>query len=63
MSDDEAQAQQQVQQLRQEGNTLYKERKFEQAREAFEKAWQLYPKDIAVLNNIGGAQYSAHLAA
>lgn len=50
MSDDEAQAQQ----LRQEGNTLYKERKFEQAREAFERAWQLYPKDIAVLNNVGG---------
>jgi hypothetical protein len=34
MSDDDAQAQQQAQQLRQEGNALYKERKFEQAREA-----------------------------
>lgn len=56
MSDD-AQAQQQAEQLRLKANGLYKERKFDEAREAYEQAWQLYPKDIAVLNNLGAVYF------
>lgn len=62
MSDD-AQAQQQAEQLRLKANGLYKERKFDEAREAYEQAWQLYPKDIAVLNNLGGQSLRAHARA
>ncbi|GAA5865033.1 hypothetical protein JCM3774_003945 [Rhodotorula dairenensis] len=56
MSDD-AHAQEQAQKFRTEGTQLYKERKFEQAREAFQKAWDVYPKDIAVLNNLGAVYF------
>lgn len=53
MSDD-AQAQQQAAELKAKANGLYKERKFDEARAAYEQAWQLYPKDITSLNNLGG---------
>ncbi|GAA5988527.1 hypothetical protein JCM10908_003606 [Rhodotorula pacifica] len=56
MSDD-AQAQQQAVELKAKANGLYKQRNFEQAREAYQQAWEIYPKDIAVLNNLGAVYF------
>lgn len=39
-----------------EGNTLYKQRKFDDAIAAYEKAWELH-KDITYLNNRAAAEY------
>lgn len=37
------------------GNAAYKERKFDIAIAAFEKAWDLWPKDVTFLTNLSGA--------
>jgi stress-induced-phosphoprotein 1 len=37
------------------GNDAYKQRKFDVAIAAFEKAWDLWPKDVAFLTNLSGA--------
>ncbi|CAK9441784.1 uncharacterized protein LODBEIA_P56520 [Lodderomyces beijingensis] len=39
-----------------EGNTLYKQRKFDEAIAAYDKAWELH-KDITYLNNRAAAEY------
>lgn len=36
------------------GTEAYKKREFDEAIAQFEKAWDLYPKDITFLNNAGG---------
>ena len=40
--------------LKAKGNTAYKARKFDEAIEAYQKAWELYPKDITFLTNLSG---------
>lgn len=52
MSDDQAKAQADA--FKQEGNTAYKSRNFEQAEKAYKQAWEAYPKDITYLNNLAG---------
>ena len=48
------------------GNAAYKQRKFDIAIAAFEKAWDLWPKDVTFLTNLSGscplrfAQYYTH---
>jgi hypothetical protein len=37
------------------GNDAYKKRKFDVAIAAFEKAWDLWPKDVTFLTNLSGA--------
>jgi stress-induced-phosphoprotein 1 len=37
-----------------EGNVAYKARKFEEAIGLYEKAWDLYPKDVTFLTNLSG---------
>ena len=37
------------------GNAAYKERKFDLAIAAFEKAWDLWPKDVTFLTNLSGS--------
>src|SRR5258706_979927 len=37
------------------GNAAYKERKFDIAIAAFEKAWDLWPKDVTFLTNLSGS--------
>jgi hypothetical protein len=40
------------------GNEAYKKRDFEDAAKFFEKAWDLWPKDITYLTNLGGKKPS-----
>lgn len=37
------------------GNAAYKQRKFDIAIAAFEKAWELWPKDVTFLTNLSGS--------
>lgn len=46
----------QADQAKAEGNTLYKSRKFDEAIEKYNKAWELY-KDITYLNNRAAAEF------
>lgn len=43
------------------GNDAYKNRKFDVAIAAFEKAWDLWPKDVTFLTNLSGACLSSSL--
>ena len=40
------------------GNDAYRKRDFATAATAFEKAWDIWPKDITFLTNLGGASYT-----
>ncbi|WVQ77163.1 hypothetical protein IAR50_006846 [Cryptococcus sp. DSM 104548] len=43
--------------LKAQGNTSYKARKFEEAIEAYSKAWELYPKDVTFLTNLSAVYF------
>ncbi len=40
--------------LKAQGNVAYKARKFEEAVGLYEKAWEIYPKDVTFLTNLSG---------
>merc|ERR1711939_129898 len=47
----------QAEQYKTEGTKLYKERKFPEAIELYQKAWDTFPENIVYLNNLAAAQY------
>lgn len=40
------------------GSDAYRKRDFETAAAAFEKAWELWPKDVTFLTNLSGTHFS-----
>ena len=52
--DEEKKAKEQALQQKQIGNDAYKKRDFDAAAAAFEKAWDLWPKDVSFLTNLSG---------
>jgi stress-induced-phosphoprotein 1 len=65
--DEEALAKKEAETAKKMGNEAYKKRDFEEAATQFSKAWDLWPKDITFLTNLGGElccfrnKYLAHL--
>jgi stress-induced-phosphoprotein 1 len=53
--DDEAKAKKEAENEKQKGSEAYKKRDFATASQAFEKAWELWPKDITFLTNLAGS--------
>lgn len=54
LDDEEAQAKKDALAAKAAGTEAYKKREFDEAIAQYEKAWELYPKDITFLNNAGG---------
>lgn len=54
LDEEEAKAKKEAQDSKKLGSEAYKKRDFETAITHFEKAWELYPKDITFLTNAGG---------
>lgn len=54
MEDDDANAKKEADELKAKGNVAYKGRKFDEAIEAYSKAWEVYPKDVTFLTNLSG---------
>lgn len=52
--DEEAQAKKQAEAAKKTGSEAYKRRDFDEAARSFQKAWDLWPKDITFLTNLGG---------
>ncbi|KAF5393583.1 hypothetical protein D9757_000397 [Collybiopsis confluens] len=51
--DGEAKAKKEAEILKKSGGEAYKKREFEEAAKCFQKAWDIYPKDITFLTNLG----------
>lgn len=55
MEDDgDAKAKQEAEELKAKGTVAYKARKFEEAEEMYQKAWDTWPKDVTYLTNLSG---------
>lgn len=54
VDDEDAKAKKEAEAVKAQGNAAYKARKFEEAIEHYNKAWELYPKDVAFLTNLSG---------
>lgn len=54
LDDEEAKAKKDAEAAKKAGSEAYKKRDFEVAAENFQKAWDLWPKDITFLTNLGG---------
>jgi stress-induced-phosphoprotein 1 len=54
---EDAQAKKAAEDAKKAGSEAYKKRDFTVAAEQFQKAWDLYPKDITFLTNLGGRFY------
>lgn len=52
--DEEAKAKKEAEIEKQKGSEAYKKRDFETAAAAFQKAWDVWPKDITFLTNLSG---------
>lgn len=52
--DEDASAKAEAESLKKKGNETYKARKFDEAIELYEKAWETWPKDISYLTNLAG---------
>lgn len=57
VDDEEAQAKKEAEAAKKAGSEAYKKREFDEAATQFSKAWDLWPKDITFLTNLGGTQY------
>lgn len=57
IDDDEAKAKKDAEAAKKVGNEAYKKRDFEVAAENFQKAWDLWPKDITFLTNLGAVYF------
>ncbi|KIK65717.1 hypothetical protein GYMLUDRAFT_367460 [Collybiopsis luxurians FD-317 M1] len=53
IDDDDAKAKKEAEDLKKAGSEAYKKREFDQAAKCFQKAWDVYPKDITFLTNLG----------
>lgn len=54
VDDDDANAKKAADEAKQAGNVAYKARKFEEAIEHYNKAWDTWPKDVTFLTNLSG---------
>lgn len=52
--DEEAKAKKEAEAAKKTGSEAYKKREFDVAAASFQKAWDLWPKDITFLTNLGG---------
>ena len=52
--DEDAKAKKEAEQQKQLGGAAYKKRDLEAAEQHFSKAWEVWPKDITYLTNLGG---------
>ncbi|KAF5357580.1 hypothetical protein D9758_007450 [Tetrapyrgos nigripes] len=57
LDEDEAKAKKEATELKKKGGEAYKKRDFDEAIKAFEKAWEVWPKDITFLTNLGAAYF------
>ena len=57
MEDDDAQARKEAELEKQTGASAYKARDFPKAAEHFAKAWEVWPKDVTFLTNLGGESF------
>ena len=55
--DDDAKDKKAADEAKQLGNTAYKARKFDEAIEHYNKAWELYPKDVTYLTNLSAVYF------
>lgn len=60
VDDDDAKAKKEADEIKQQGNAAYKARKFEEAIELYQKAWDTYPKDVTYLLNLSGEFISSN---
>lgn len=54
---EEAKAKKAAEDAKKAGSEAYKKRNFDEAAQLFEKAWELWPKDITFLTNLGGMSF------
>lgn len=54
---DDAKEKKEANELKQQGNTAYKARKFDEAIELYQKAWDTYPKDVTYLLNLSAVYF------
>jgi stress-induced-phosphoprotein 1 len=52
--DEDVRAKKEAETAKKAGGEAYKKRNFEEAIKQFERAWELWPKDITFLTNLGG---------
>ena len=52
--DTDAAAKKEAEELKAKGNVAYKGKKFDEAVQFYEKAWDVWPKDVAFLTNLSG---------
>lgn len=56
--DDDAATKAEAEAVKKAGNEAYKARRFDEAIEKYQQAWELFPKDISFLTNLAGASAS-----
>jgi len=54
---EEANAKREAEAAKEAGGTAYKSRNFDEAAKLFEKAWDLWPKDVTFLTNLGAVYF------
>jgi tetratricopeptide (TPR) repeat protein len=52
--EEEAKLKKEAEALKKAGTEAYKKRDFDEAIKSYEKAWELWPKDVTFLTNLGG---------
>ena len=52
--DSEAKAKKEAEDLKAKGNAAYKAKNFDEAVTLYQKAWDVWPKDMAFLTNLSG---------
>ncbi|KAJ7499347.1 activator of Hsp70 and Hsp90 chaperone [Mycena latifolia] len=57
VDDEEAQAKKEAEAAKKAGNEAYKKREFDEAGKQFSKAWDVWPKDITFLTNLGAVYF------
>ncbi|KAG8952056.1 Hsp90 cochaperone [Tulasnella sp. 419] len=57
--DDDAKLRKQAEELKKKGGEAYKKREFDAAKEAYEKAWEIWPKDVTFLTNLAAVQFES----
>ena len=58
--DEEVKARKQAEAEKKLGSEAYKKRDFETAATHFSKAWEVWPKDLTFLTNLGGGWIHLH---
>lgn len=55
--DEDARSKKEAEAAKKAGSEAYKKRDWDEAAKLFEKAWDIWPKDIVFLTNLSGASY------